>query len=179
MDWSLPGCSIHGVLQARVLEWLLFPSPRILNRSKNKFRKQSEKDPLSMKPRASSPCWQAWSSSQDDLLLWPGWELLRPPSTFPPLPTDTCHHRHSENASRRAFNKRSDQRETTASVWSARAAALTRSVLPLDCRHLHHSRPQAERGAPPASGRRFCSSAHFPAPAPGSEQTTDLSVAKK
>ena len=27
MDCSLPGSSIHGILQARVLEWLSFPSP--------------------------------------------------------------------------------------------------------------------------------------------------------
>ena len=27
MDCSLPGSSIHGILQARILEWLPFPSP--------------------------------------------------------------------------------------------------------------------------------------------------------
>ena len=27
MDRSLPGSSIHGIFQARVLEWLLLPSP--------------------------------------------------------------------------------------------------------------------------------------------------------
>ena len=27
MDCSLPGSSIHGIFQARVLEWLPFPSP--------------------------------------------------------------------------------------------------------------------------------------------------------
>ena len=28
MDWgSLPGFSVHGIFQARVLEWLPFPSP--------------------------------------------------------------------------------------------------------------------------------------------------------
>ena len=27
MDCSLPGSSLHGILQARVLEWLPFPSP--------------------------------------------------------------------------------------------------------------------------------------------------------
>ena len=26
MDYSLPGSSVHGILQARVLEWLPFPS---------------------------------------------------------------------------------------------------------------------------------------------------------
>ena len=27
MDWSLPGSSVHGILQARTLEWVAFPSP--------------------------------------------------------------------------------------------------------------------------------------------------------
>ena len=27
MDYSLPGSSVHGILQARILEWLSFPSP--------------------------------------------------------------------------------------------------------------------------------------------------------
>ena len=27
MDCSPPGSSVHGILQARILEWLSFPSP--------------------------------------------------------------------------------------------------------------------------------------------------------
>ena len=27
MDFSLPGSSVHGILQARILEWVAFPSP--------------------------------------------------------------------------------------------------------------------------------------------------------
>ena len=27
MDSSLPGSSVHGILQARILEWIAFPSP--------------------------------------------------------------------------------------------------------------------------------------------------------
>ena len=27
MDCSLPGSSVHGIFQARVLEWVLLPSP--------------------------------------------------------------------------------------------------------------------------------------------------------
>jgi len=27
MDYSLPASSVHGILQARILEWLPFPSP--------------------------------------------------------------------------------------------------------------------------------------------------------
>ena len=29
MDYSLPGSSVHGVFQARVLEWVPLPSPYI------------------------------------------------------------------------------------------------------------------------------------------------------
>ena len=28
MDCSLPGCSVHGILQARILEWIAMPSSR-------------------------------------------------------------------------------------------------------------------------------------------------------
>ena len=28
MDWSLPGSSVHGILQARVLEWVAIPFSR-------------------------------------------------------------------------------------------------------------------------------------------------------
>ena len=27
MDWRMPGFSVHVILQARILEWVLFPSP--------------------------------------------------------------------------------------------------------------------------------------------------------
>ena len=27
MDYSLPGSSVHGISQVRILEWLSFPSP--------------------------------------------------------------------------------------------------------------------------------------------------------
>ena len=30
MDYSLPGSSIHGIFQARILEWVAFPSPEDL-----------------------------------------------------------------------------------------------------------------------------------------------------
>ena len=28
MDYRLPGCSVHGILQARILEWVALPSSR-------------------------------------------------------------------------------------------------------------------------------------------------------
>ena len=47
MDCSPPGSSVHGILQARILEWLPFPSPGDLPNP-------------GIKPR--SPAWQADSS---------------------------------------------------------------------------------------------------------------------
>ena len=29
-DYSPPGCPVHGVLQARILEWVAMPSPRVV-----------------------------------------------------------------------------------------------------------------------------------------------------
>ena len=30
MDHSLPGSSVHGIFQARILEWVAIPSPGVL-----------------------------------------------------------------------------------------------------------------------------------------------------
>ena len=30
MDCSPPGCSVHGIFQAKILEWVAFPSPGYL-----------------------------------------------------------------------------------------------------------------------------------------------------
>ena len=30
MDYGLPGSSVHGILQAGILEWVAFPSPGAL-----------------------------------------------------------------------------------------------------------------------------------------------------
>ena len=27
MDCSLPGCSVHGILQVRILQWVILPTP--------------------------------------------------------------------------------------------------------------------------------------------------------
>ena len=35
MDWSPPGCSIHGILQARILEWLAMPFSRGSSQSRD------------------------------------------------------------------------------------------------------------------------------------------------
>ena len=37
MDCSLPGSSVHGIFQARVLEWVPLPSPVILSLAQIKF----------------------------------------------------------------------------------------------------------------------------------------------
>ena len=36
MDYSPPGSSVHDISQARILEWLSFPSPEYLPHSGNK-----------------------------------------------------------------------------------------------------------------------------------------------
>ena len=39
MDCSLPGCSVHGILQARILEWVAMPSSKgILLTQKSNLR---------------------------------------------------------------------------------------------------------------------------------------------
>ena len=41
IDGSLPGSSVHGIFQARVLEWVLWPSPNdILRKPKSKSEKK-------------------------------------------------------------------------------------------------------------------------------------------
>ena len=36
MDYSLPGSSVHGILQARILEWVAFPISRVSSRPKDR-----------------------------------------------------------------------------------------------------------------------------------------------
>ena len=38
MDGNLPGFSIHGILQAKIVEWLPFPSPKIGKRAPKSSR---------------------------------------------------------------------------------------------------------------------------------------------
>jgi len=35
MDWSLPGFSVHGILQARILEWVAISFSRESSRPRN------------------------------------------------------------------------------------------------------------------------------------------------
>ena len=52
MDYSLPGSSVHGIFQARILEWVVMPSSR--------GSSQSEIKPTSL----ISPAWLAGSLPQ-------------------------------------------------------------------------------------------------------------------
>ena len=36
MDYSLPGSSVHGILQARILEWVAMPSSRGSSQSRDR-----------------------------------------------------------------------------------------------------------------------------------------------
>ena len=38
MDWGLPGSSVHGILQARILEWVAMPSSRASSQPKDQTR---------------------------------------------------------------------------------------------------------------------------------------------
>ena len=61
VSYSPPGSSVHGILQARILEWLPFPPPGDLP------------DP------GINPASPASSLSQADSLLLSQWEALRAP----------------------------------------------------------------------------------------------------
>ena len=37
MNWSLPGLSVHGILQARILEWVAMPSSRGSSRPRDQI----------------------------------------------------------------------------------------------------------------------------------------------
>ena len=37
MDYSLPGSSVHGILQAKILEWVAMPSSRGSSRPRDQF----------------------------------------------------------------------------------------------------------------------------------------------
>ena len=51
MDCSLPGCSVHGILQARILEWVAMPS----SRRSSQLRDQIQISPLQADSLASEP----------------------------------------------------------------------------------------------------------------------------
>ena len=36
MDYSLPGSSVHGIIQARILEWVAVPSSRGFSQPRNR-----------------------------------------------------------------------------------------------------------------------------------------------
>ena len=38
MDYSLTGSSVHGILQARILEWVAYPVSRGISRARNRTR---------------------------------------------------------------------------------------------------------------------------------------------
>ena len=38
MNWGLPGSSVHGILQARILEWVAIPFSRVYSRPRNRTR---------------------------------------------------------------------------------------------------------------------------------------------
>ena len=60
MDYSPLGSSVHGVFQARVLEWVAMPSSR--------DRPNSEIEPISLKSSASADVFFPTSSTSEALV---------------------------------------------------------------------------------------------------------------
>ena len=61
MDCNPPSSSVHGSLQARVLEWLPFPSPGALPNPRIKPKSpELQADSLSTEPLGKSSWWLSW-----------------------------------------------------------------------------------------------------------------------
>ena len=63
MDCSAPGSSVHGILQARILEWVAMPFSRGSSQSKD----QTQVSCIYQLIYPGSPIWYTWSSIQ---VLW-------------------------------------------------------------------------------------------------------------
>ena len=93
MDCSPPGSSVHGILQARILEWVAMPSSRDLS--------DPGIEPASLKSHAlaarfltTSPTWEALAGSYGSSIfsflrslhypakLQPHWALMAPQMSF-------------------------------------------------------------------------------------------------
>ena len=77
MDCSLPGSSVHGILQARILEWVVIPFSRDLSyrgiepRSPALQADSLPSEPLGMPGRLKKCCWV-----QKSHLMAVGWGKL-------------------------------------------------------------------------------------------------------
>ena len=67
MDYSLPGSSVHGILQARILEWVSIPSrdkfpfPYLEIRDKHRFNTIPRAERLALlQPKSSSEGPRGW-----------------------------------------------------------------------------------------------------------------------
>ena len=61
MDCSPPGSSVHGILQARILEWIAFPSPGDLPDPGIESRSPAlEADALTSEPPGNFTLYDVW-----------------------------------------------------------------------------------------------------------------------
>ena len=74
MDCSLPGSSIHGIFQARVLEWVAFSFSRVYSPPRDRTQ------------ASSISCINRWV-----LYHWVTWETSITKSQYITLATDICH----------------------------------------------------------------------------------------
>ena len=58
MDCSLPGSSVHGILQARILEWVAIPSPGVFPKPGIELRTPAlQVDSLPSEPAEKPAAW--------------------------------------------------------------------------------------------------------------------------
>ena len=69
MDCSLPGSSVHGIFQARVLEWVAIPSPGIPNPGIKPRSPALQADALPSEP-PGKPSWQIDGEIMRDFISW-------------------------------------------------------------------------------------------------------------
>ena len=66
MDYSLPGSSVHGILQARILEWAAMHSSRESSRPRDWTQVSCIADGFTAEPLVEAPIYRIW---------WHFWEL--------------------------------------------------------------------------------------------------------
>ena len=98
MDYSLPGSSIHGILQARISEWVAMPFSRLSSQTGGRSHVShvacrfltiwATREALyfsvkSFHHRHSLPSWSSWldgmvdRASENSVTVWPGGETLQ------------------------------------------------------------------------------------------------------
>ena len=75
MDCSPPGSSVHGILQARILEWIAFPSGDLPNPGIEPRSPALQVDSLLSEPPGKLWISPHWHLKELQFLWWPSWLL--------------------------------------------------------------------------------------------------------